>query len=151
MEAGIAKGSPFHRCSRWATAPSLGRGDPGHLDESFDPATSSSIKLLYIETISKPQMLLKHAASLIRKGCRIAAIKAGRPRRSRAASRTPVRWQARCGVDALFARRHRALLWRKTCQCCFRFTFPELTGKNMAIITMRRPGRDAPTPFQMPV
>jgi len=48
-----------------------------HLDESFRPGDSSRIKLLYIETISKPQKLLKHASSLIRKGCRIAAIKAG--------------------------------------------------------------------------
>ena len=43
----------------------------------FDPATSSRVKLLYIESVNKPDLLLKHASSLIRKGCRIAAIKSG--------------------------------------------------------------------------
>ena len=46
-----------------------------YLDESFDPETSSKIKLLYIETIRNPDKLLKHTSSLIKKGCRIAAIK----------------------------------------------------------------------------
>ena len=48
-----------------------------YMDETFDPQTSSKVKLLYLEQIHKPQLLLKHASSLIRKGCRIAAIKAG--------------------------------------------------------------------------
>ncbi|MBU4486390.1 MAG: acetate--CoA ligase family protein [Candidatus Delongbacteria bacterium] len=46
-------------------------------DESFDPKKSSKIKLLYMENINKPDMLLRHASSLINKGCRIAAIKSG--------------------------------------------------------------------------
>ena len=32
---------------------------------------------MYVESIDKPEKLLKHASSLIRKGCRIAAIKSG--------------------------------------------------------------------------
>ena len=39
--------------------------------------TSSPIKLIYVESIRDPDKLLHHASSLIRKGCRIAAIKAG--------------------------------------------------------------------------
>ena len=46
-------------------------------DETFDPVKSSRIKLLYMEQISDPSKLLKHARSLVNKGCRIAAIKAG--------------------------------------------------------------------------
>ncbi|MGB7843374.1 MAG: acetate--CoA ligase family protein, partial [Salinimicrobium sp.] len=48
-----------------------------YLDHSFEKAHSSRIKLLYIESIKNPLKFLKHAASLIRKGCKIAAIKAG--------------------------------------------------------------------------
>ncbi|MEI7898028.1 MAG: CoA-binding protein, partial [bacterium] len=78
MEAGIPKGLTFSQVFSVGNSAQLGVEEIlEHLDETFDPATSSRIKLLYIETISKPQMLLKHASSLIRKGCRIAAIKAG--------------------------------------------------------------------------
>jgi acetyltransferase len=38
---------------------------------------SSKVKLLYIESIKNPEKFLKHTRSLIQKGCRIAAIKAG--------------------------------------------------------------------------
>ena len=48
-----------------------------YMDEHFDPKRDSTIKLLYIENISNPDKLLFHASSLIRKGCRIAAIKSG--------------------------------------------------------------------------
>ncbi|MGE5479436.1 MAG: acetate--CoA ligase family protein [Chloroflexota bacterium] len=48
-----------------------------HWDETFDPENSSRVKLLYLEKINNPAKLLKHSQSLIRKGCRIAAIKAG--------------------------------------------------------------------------
>ncbi|HEY9185245.1 MAG TPA: acetate--CoA ligase family protein [Salegentibacter sp.] len=48
-----------------------------YLDESFDKDLSSKVKLLYIESIKNPLKFLKHTTSLIRKGCKIAAIKAG--------------------------------------------------------------------------
>lgn len=47
-------------------------------DVNFDPEKSSLVKLIYIESIKDPDKLLHHASSLINKGCRIAAIKAGR-------------------------------------------------------------------------
>ena len=47
------------------------------LDLHYVHGESAPVKLLYIESVNKPQLLLKHAASLIRKGVRIAAIKAG--------------------------------------------------------------------------
>ncbi|MFD2516794.1 acetate--CoA ligase family protein [Salinimicrobium flavum] len=48
-----------------------------YLDHSFENESGSKVKLLYIESIKDPLKLLKHTASLIRKGCKIAAIKAG--------------------------------------------------------------------------
>ena len=47
------------------------------MDNHYNPQTDSKIKLLYIESIKDPDRLLFHASSLIRKGCKIAAIKAG--------------------------------------------------------------------------
>ena len=46
-------------------------------DENFDKDSSSKVKLLYMESIADPARFLKHARSLVKKGCRIAAIKAG--------------------------------------------------------------------------
>ncbi len=37
-------------------------------DSTFDPVTSSHIKLIYVESIHDPDKLLHHASSLIRKG-----------------------------------------------------------------------------------
>ncbi|WP_324721389.1 acetate--CoA ligase family protein [Salinimicrobium sp. HB62] len=47
------------------------------LDDSFEKGKGSKVKLLYIESIKDPLKFLKHTASLINKGCKIAAIKAG--------------------------------------------------------------------------
>lgn len=47
-------------------------------DFTFDYNKSSKVKLIYAEKISNPPKFLKHARSLIQKGCRIAGIKAGR-------------------------------------------------------------------------
>lgn len=47
-----------------------------YMDEHFDDE-SPKVKLLYLEHIRNPFKFMKHASSLIRKGCRIAAIKAG--------------------------------------------------------------------------
>ncbi len=75
MEAGIPKGLRFS--SIW----SVGNGAQTtvedileYLDEEFDSETSSLVKLLYLESIQDPDKLLHHSTSLIRKGCRIAAI-----------------------------------------------------------------------------
>ncbi|MCG9973241.1 acetate--CoA ligase family protein [Christiangramia crocea] len=48
-----------------------------YLDQSFEEGLSSKVKLLYIESIKNPLKFLKHTTSLISKGCKIAAIKAG--------------------------------------------------------------------------
>lgn len=48
-----------------------------YLDTTFDKKQSSKVKLLYIESIKDPVKFLMHTSSLIKKGCKIAAIKAG--------------------------------------------------------------------------
>ncbi|MCU0371415.1 MAG: acetate--CoA ligase family protein [Bacteroidales bacterium] len=78
MENGIQKGLSFARVFSVGNSAQMGVEDILHyMDESFDPVKSPRVKLLYMEAVNKPDLLLKHASSLIRKGCRIAAVKAG--------------------------------------------------------------------------
>src|SRR5690625_103949 len=48
-----------------------------YMDQTFDPEKSPRVKLLYLEEIKNPFKFIKHAISLRKKGCRIAAIKSG--------------------------------------------------------------------------
>lgn len=140
MEAGIPKGLTFSNVFSVGNSAQMGVEEIlKYLDENFDPESSSRVKLLYIETISKPQMLLKHARSLISKGCMIAAVKAGSSDAgSRAASsHTGALASPDVAVNALF---HKAGIVR----CYGRedlisvasiFLHPKLEGKNIAIIT----------------
>ncbi|MFZ4414714.1 MAG: acetate--CoA ligase family protein, partial [Bacteroidales bacterium] len=100
---------------------------------------SSKIKLLYIENISKPEMLMKHAASLIKKGCKIAAVKAGSSEEgSRAASsHTGALASSDVSVDALFSKAGIVRCYGREdlISVASVFSYPELKGKNLAIIT----------------
>ena len=73
-------------------------------DISFDKDKSSKVKLLYIESIKNPIKFLKHAKSLIQKGCKIAAIKAGSSEAGNraASSHTGAMASPDVFVDALF-------------------------------------------------
>ena len=105
LESAVTKGLPFN--SVW----SIGNGKQigietvlEYMDEHFDAERDSLVKLLYIENIADPDKLLYHATSLIRKGCRIAAIKAGSSESgSRAASsHTGAIASSDSAVEALF-------------------------------------------------
>lgn len=48
-----------------------------YLDETYIHGKSAPVKLLYIESISNPDLFIKHSSSLIKKGAKIAAIKSG--------------------------------------------------------------------------
>ena len=77
IEAAMKQGMQFN--SIWTVGNSAQIGIEEvleHLDNTFDK-DSPKIKLLYIESIDKPDKLLKHSRSLIKKGCKIVAIKAG--------------------------------------------------------------------------
>jgi acetate---CoA ligase (ADP-forming) len=140
MESGIPKGLTFASIFSVGNSAQLGVEEIlAHLDESFDPEKSSRVKILYVENISKPEMLLKHASSLIRKGCKIAAIKAGSSEAgSRAASsHTGALASPDVAVEALFKKagivrcNGREELISVACV----FMHKELKGKNIAIIT----------------
>ena len=140
MESGIPKGLTFSSVYSVGNSAQMGVEEVlKHMDEHFDPKSSSRVKLLYIESIDKPQMLLKHAASLIRKGCRIAAVKAGGSEAgSRAASsHTGALSSSDAAVDALFRKAGivRAYGREELTTIASIFMHPPLKGKNMAIIT----------------
>ena len=108
-------------------------------DNTFDPATSSRIKLIYIESIQNPDKLLHHASSLIRKGCRIAAIKAGTSEAgSRAASsHTGAMASSDSAVEALFRKAGivRCAGREELTTVASVFFHKHLKGRNIAIIT----------------
>ena len=108
-------------------------------DKTFDPGTSSKIKLVYVESIKDPDKLLHHASSLIRKGCRIAAIKAGTTEAgSRAASsHTGAMASSDSAVEALFRKAGivRCSGREELATVASVFMHKPLKGKNIAIIT----------------
>jgi acetate---CoA ligase (ADP-forming) len=108
-------------------------------DNTFDPLTSSHIKLVYVESIRDPDKLLHHASSLIGKGCRIAAIKAGTTEAgSRAASsHTGAMASSDLAVEALFRKAGivRCSGREELTTVASVFFHKPLKGKNIAIIT----------------
>jgi acetate---CoA ligase (ADP-forming) len=108
-------------------------------DTSYDPGTSSPIKLIYVESIRNPDKLLHHASSLIRKGCMIAAIKAGTTEAgSRAASsHTGAMASSDSAVEALFRKAGivRCSGREELTTVASVFFHKKLKGKNIAIIT----------------
>lgn len=140
MDAGIQKGVKFSSVYSVGNSAQLGVEEIlEYMDESFDPVTSSKVKLLYVESINKPDKLLKHASSLIRKGCRIAAIKSGgSDAGSRAASsHTGALASSDVAVEALF---RKAGIVRchgrdELATVAGIFMHPALKGKNIAIVT----------------
>lgn len=140
MEAGIPKGLTFANVFSVGNSAQLGVEEIlRHMDENFDPQKDATIKLLYIENIDKPDLLLKHASSLIRKGCRIAAIKAGSSEAgSRAASsHTGALASPDAAVDALFKKAGivRCFGREDLIAVASVFMHPDLKGKNIAVIT----------------
>lgn len=140
LESAVIKGLPFNSVWSIGNGKQIGIEDVlQYMDENFDAERDSHIKLLYIENISDPDKLLYHASSLIRKGCRIAAIKAGSSESgSRAASsHTGAIASSDSAVDALFRKAGIVRCYSReeltTVGCIF--TLPPLRGKNFAIVT----------------
>jgi acetyltransferase len=140
MELGIPNGLRF--ASMFSVGNSAQTGVEEileYMDLNYVHGESPSVKILYLEQINKPEKLLKHASSLISKGCRIAAVKAGSSDAgSRAASsHTGALASNDVAVDALFRKagivRCSGRQELITMACVF--MNPELKGKNIAIIT----------------
>lgn len=139
-EYGMSNGLSFN--SVWAVGNSAQMGIEEvleHLDETFDAEKSSHVIMLYMENIHNPQKLLKHATSLIGKGCKIAAIKSGSSAAgSRAASsHTGALATSDVAVEALFRKAGivRCHNRQELTTVCSIFMHPEVKGKRIAIIT----------------
>ena len=140
LETGIPNGLPFSSVYSVGNSAQMGVEDVlEYLDNSFDPENSSRVKLLYVESINKPEKLLKHASSLIRKGCKIAAIKSGGSEAgSRAASsHTGALASSDVAVEALFRKAGivRCNGREELATVAAVFLHPELQGKRVAVIT----------------
>lgn len=140
LESAVTKGLPFNSVWSIGNGKQIGIEDVlQYMDENFDPERDSHVKLLYIENVGNPDKLLFHASSLIRKGCRIAAIKAGSSESgSRAASsHTGAIASSDSAVEALFRKAGIVRCFSReeltTVGCIF--TLPPLTGRNFAIVT----------------
>jgi acyl-CoA synthetase (NDP forming) len=140
MESGIPKG--LHFASVFSVGNSAQNGVEEILefmDDVFNPATSTRVKLLYLESIKNPDKLLKHASSLIRKGCKIAAIKAGSSDAGSraAASHTGAMANSDLAVEALFRKAGivRCFGREELTTVANVFHCKEMKGKRLAIIT----------------
>ncbi len=140
MESAVPKGLRFSSVYSVGNSAQIGVEEIlKHLDESYEHGKSAPVKLLYIENIDKPKMLYKHASSLIRKGAKIAAIKAGGSEAgSRAASsHTGALASPDVAVEALF---RKAGIVRchgrdELATVASVYMHPIVKGKNVAIIT----------------
>jgi len=140
MESAIPNGIRFS--SVWSVGNSAQTGVEDvleYLDDTYIPGVSSKVKLLYIESIEKPAKLLKHASSLIRKGCRIAAIKSGSSEAgSRAASsHTGALASSDLAADVLFRKAGivRCFSRGELTAVASVFMLPVPAGKRIGIIT----------------
>ena len=140
LESAVMKGLQFNSVWSIGNGKQIGIEDVlEYMDEHFDAEKDSHVKLLYVENISDPDKLLLHASSLIRKGCRIAAIKAGSSESgSRAASsHTGAIASSDSAVEALFRKAGIVRCFSReeltTVGCIF--TLPRVNGKNCAIVT----------------
>ncbi|MDA3832948.1 MAG: acetate--CoA ligase family protein, partial [Spirochaetales bacterium] len=140
MESGIPKGLRFANVFSVGNSAHTGVEDVlAYLDETFDENISSRVKLLYIENIDDPDKLLYHTSSLINKGCKIAAIKAGSSQAgSRAASsHTGALTSSDAAVEALFRKAGivRCYGREELTTVANVFMCKELKGEKLAIIT----------------
>ena len=140
LEAGMALGVSFANLFSVGNAPQTSAEDIlEYMDIHFDVKTDPPIKLLYLETISNPKKLLKHASSLVKKGAKIAAIKAGSTiEGSRAAtSHTGAIASSDVTVRALFNKA--GIVYcssrEELLSVASIFNYKKLEGKNIAIIT----------------
>lgn len=140
MEAAIPMGLSFASLFSVGNSAQIGVEEVlEYWDETHDSERSSLVKIIYIEQISNPQKLLKHCRSLIKKGCSIAAIKAGTTDAgSRAvSSHTGALAGSDTAVDALFKKAGiiRCFSRQELVYTAAALTYKKLLGKNLAVIT----------------
>lgn len=140
LETGVSLGLSMNSIASVGNSAQIGVEEwLEYMDVNYVPGESSDVKLLYIESVKKPEKLLKHARSLIEKGCKIAAVKAGSSDAgSRAASsHTGALAGSDTAVDALFRKAGivRCYGRNELATVATIFKSGEMKGRNMAIIT----------------
>ena len=140
MESAIPKGLTFSRVISVGNSAQIGVEEVlEYWDQNSTCEAEARVKLLYIETIHNPDKFLLHSSSLVRKGFRIAAIKAGSSKAgSRAASsHTGAMASSDSAVEALFRKAGIVRCYGReelTTVACVLMS-KQMNGKNMAIIT----------------
>ncbi len=140
MESAIPKGLTFSRVISVGNSAQLGVEEVlEYWDLNSENESEARVKLLYIETIHNPDKFLYHATSLVRKGFRLAAIKAGSSKAgSRAASsHTGAMASSDSAVEALFRKAGIVRCYGReelTTVACVLMS-KQMKGKKMAIIT----------------
>ena len=140
LETAIPRGLKFRDIFSVGNSAQLGVEDVlQYWDETFDAQASSRVKLLYLEQIADPGRFLKHARSLVNKGCRLAAIKAGSTEAgSRAvSSHTGALAGSNAAVSALFRKAGiiRCYSRLELVYVAAIFTINKLHGDRLAVIT----------------
>lgn len=140
MESAIPKGLTFSRVISVGNSAQIGVEEVlEYWDHHSEKEAEARVKLLYVETIHNPDKFLLHAASLVKKGFRLAAIKAGSSKAgSRAASsHTGAMASSDSAVEALFRKAGIVRCYGReelTTVACVLMS-KQMKGKNMAIIT----------------
>ena len=140
MESAIPKGLHFSRVISVGNSAQIGIEEVlEYWNLHSEEELSSRVKLLYIESIANPDKFLYHARSLVNKGFRLAAIKAGSSQAgSRAASsHTGALANSDLAVQALFRKAGivRCYGREELTTIAGIFMNRKLEGENMAIIT----------------
>ena len=140
LEMAVPRGLRFNNIFSVGNAAQMGVEEViQYWDETYEKGKSPDVKIFYIEQIKKPEKLLKHCRSLINKGCRIAAIKAGTTEAgSRAvSSHTGALAGSDAAVDALFKKAGivRCYSRQELVYVAGVLLHKQLTGPNLAVIT----------------
>ncbi len=140
LESAKSKGLTFNSVFSVGNSAQMGVEEVlQYMDETYIEGISSPVKLLYMESVRHPDLLLRHATSLTRKGCRIAAIKAGQSEAgSRAASsHTGALAGNDKAVDALFRKAGiiRCFGREELVNVAAILSLPVLKGNRLAIVT----------------
>jgi len=141
MERATTRGLSFGNVANLGNSVQIGVEDLLQLYDENYAADNARIVLLYLESLSKPAKLLRHARSLARKGCTLVGIKSGVTAvgARAAASHTGAMATSETAVAALFEKagiirvNSRAALVNVA--CVLAATRGELKGKRACIIT----------------
>ncbi len=140
LEAAMQLGLQFNQVFSVGNCAQIGVEDMlEYTDEHYVHGKSSPVIMLYIESMNNPAKLAKHAQSLIRKGAKICAIKAGYSEAgSRAASsHTGAMASPDKAINALFRKIGIIRCYGRTelVNVAAAMMYPEPKGNKVAIIT----------------